>query len=223
MIRRGKGLTLAELVASVAITSVIGLAISGIAVALANANEHSERYYEYLQTGRVANAKLESVLRQSLLVVAASDDEITLWAEDDKDPGEINVSELVVVYRDPDTNRLIRRGLEFPASMTAAQEAALDTKLPLATASASTNSRSSIAYPQYETDALLANNVRSFAVYRDADPPMSRLVKFRMVIGDDKDLLTVVGAGRLRSDLVDKLIVTPGGTFRLEKENRNGN
>jgi len=196
-----RAFTLAELVMAVSITAVIGLAATGVAVSLSSLNEHSEEYYRHLQTGRVASVRLQQTLRRALLVTAGTDDSLVVWACDDNDNGQINLSELVEIHYDPVTDELFELALSLPAEMSEASRSAIDIEMSLADViQAAANDETVLdMFAQYAARRVLARDVQAFSVRCDEPTPMTRLVSFRLSIGSGARVAQTSGAATLRA------------------------
>jgi type II secretory pathway pseudopilin PulG len=212
---RGRGFTLAELVLALAITTVIGLAVTGVAAAVSNFNERAEAYYDCLQNGRVAATRLEAMMRPALLITAASGDNMVIWTGDTTDPGNINVSEVTKIFLDASTSQLMQRTTVFPGSLTANAKTALDTSLPLSTLTSASVAESEPTYAQYDATSVLARNVQSFVVYPDTPAPLTRLLKFKLVISVDGQTVTQYGAVMLRAPSTSSVTLQSDGKYAL--------
>ncbi len=210
MRRYRRGLTLAELVLAMAITTVIGLAITGVAAAMSNINERAEAYYEYLQSGRVAASRLEEALRSARLVTVAEGSTIVAWTSDGADKGNINLSEVTMVYLDTETRQLMQRTTVFPDSLDQVTREALDTSLPLSPLTSPSVVDDEAPYPQYDVTRVLVRNVQDFQVYPDVPAPLTRTLKFRMVVGSYAQTVTQYGAVTLRASKVSNVAVADG-------------
>lgn len=215
MRRCSKGLTLAELVLAMAITAVIGLAATGVTLAVSNINEEAESYYEYLQSGRVAASRLERTLRSARLVTVAEDSKIVAWTRDRVDKGNINVSEVTKIYLNTNTKRLMLRRTVFPDSMDQATREALDVSVPLSDLTDPSVVHAESMYPQYDVTRVLARNVWEFTVYPDEPAPLTGTLKFRLVVGSYPQTVTRYGAVTLRASKVSRVAVA-NGTYVLE-------
>jgi len=215
---RGKprGFTLAELVLALAITTVIGLAVTAVAAAVSQINQEAEAYYEYLQNGRVAASRIEKALRSALLVTAASDDEFVVWMKDENDDGEINVSEVARVYLDDGDHKLLMQTTEFPDDMKKGQRQALDVDLELDGLTEVENLDLGTGHAAHDVLRLLARNVESFHVYPDVEPPMTRLLKFTLVVGENGQTVTQYGAVTLRAPRIDRVRQQDGQYLLLD-------
>jgi type II secretory pathway pseudopilin PulG len=194
-----RGFTLAELVLALAITTVIGLAVTAVAAAVSNFNQRAEAYYECLQTGRVAAGRLEAMMRPALLVTAASGDNMVVWTDDHTDPGNINVSEVAKIFLDTTTKKLMLRTTVYPNTLTASQVRSLDRDIKLWELTSASVATSLPTYVQYDVTSVLAGNVQSFVVYPDVPAPLTRLLKFKLVISADGQTVTQYGAVMLRA------------------------
>ena len=210
-----KGFTLAELVLALAITTVIGLAVTGVAAAVSNFNQRAEAYYECLQNGRVAANRLEAMMRPALLITAASGSNVVVWTDDHTDPGRIDVSEVAKIYLDTTTRQLVQRTTVYPNTLSAKTVRALDYSLSLSQLTSSSVAVSAPTYPQYDSTSVLAANVQSFVVYPDVPAPMTRLLKFKIVVSADGQTVTQYGAVALRAPSTSKVTLQSDGTYVL--------
>ena len=197
-----------------AITVVIGLAVTGVAAAMSNINKRAEDYYEYLQSGRVAASKLEGSLRSARLITVASGSSIVAWTSNDTDKTKINVSEVTKVYLDTDTRQLMQRTTVFPDSMDPGTRTALDTSVALRDLVTANAAEDDPPYVQYDVTRVLARNVQEFEVYPDVPTPLTQTVKFRLVIGSYGQTVTQYGAVTLRASKVSNVAVS-GGVYVL--------
>jgi len=190
-----------------AITVVIGLAITGVTTAVSNINERAELYYEYLQSGRVTASKLEGALRSASLVTVAEGTKIVAWTSDGTDEGNINLSEVTKVYLDIGTKQLMQRTTVFPDSLDEVTREALDTSLPLSPLTLPNTIDDPPPYAQYDVTRVLARNVQDFQVYPDVPAPLTRTIKFRLVVGSYAQTVTQYGAVTLRASKVSRVAV----------------
>ena len=210
-----RGFTLAELVLSLAITTVIGLAVTGVAAGVSNFNQRAEAYYECLQNGRVAAGKLEAMMRPALLITAASGDNVVVWTDDHTDPGRINVSEIAKIYLDTTTGQLMLRTTVFPSTLSSKTLRALDSSVALSSLTSAIVAESAPTYAQYDSTSVLANNVQSFVVYPDSPAPLTRLLKFKLVVSADGQAVTQYGAVALRAPSTSSVTLRSDGTYVL--------
>jgi len=188
------------MVTALVITSVIGLAVGGVSIALSRAHEQSEEYYRYLQSGRVASSRLEALLRQSQLVTAADQGALVLWMGDTNGDGEINISELRRVYRDASTGQLLQRTVEIPGQIGGWLKWLLDPQVSLSSVTQATVADDTLGWPAYDQQHVLATDVKSFVVHPDAAAPLTKFVGFRLEVGGPDTSVTIVGGGAVRAE-----------------------
>ncbi len=210
-----RGFTLAELVLALAITTVIGLAVTGVAAAVSNFNERAEAYYECLQNGRVAATRLEQTLRPALLITAASGSNMVVWTDDHIEPGKINVSEVTKIFLDTTTRQLMQRTTVYPSTLTADQVKSLDKDIDLDKLVSASVATSTPTYVQYDVTRALANNVQSFVVYPNVPAPLTGLLKFKLVISVGGQTVTQYGAVMLRAPSTSRVFLKYNGKYVL--------
>ena len=200
MPRRDTGLTLGEMVTALVITSVIGLAVGGVSIALSRAHEQSEEYYRYLQSGRVASSRLEALLRQSQLVTAADQGALVLWMGDTNGDGGISIAELQRVYFDSSTGQLFQRTVEVPSSVKGWLKKLVDPSVTLSSVTQATVASDVLGWRAYDIQRVLATDVKAFVVRPDAPAPLAKFVSFRIDIGGQDKSVTIVGGGAVRAE-----------------------
>lgn len=198
-----KAFTLTELMIGMAIVAVIGLAVVGIASALAYADSSTDSMHESIQSARLAMMKMKTVLRSAKLVAAASNGRLVLWTGDANDDKQINITELVLVKYDAGAGTIEYWQVAFPESMPAGRLRALNVTVTLdeATEAAGVeNLLSQATYASYLAKPAWALGATSFEMAVDADPPLSRLVVLRLGVGPIDQHIEVSSAVRLRAD-----------------------
>lgn len=93
-----KGFTLAELLVALMVTSIILTAVATLAYALGVANDASDDRAEKQAQVRYATLRITELIKYSKLVYAASESEILLWLDENKDE-QLADSELVVIKK----------------------------------------------------------------------------------------------------------------------------
>jgi prepilin-type N-terminal cleavage/methylation domain-containing protein len=205
MMQRNRGFTLAELVMAMAIVSMISMAVGGVAIALARANEHSEEYFERMQCGRVASQRIQAVLRNAQLVTATADGgTLIVWTGDTNANSQINLDELKRIYYKPATGEIVQKNVEIPASLPAWLKPVFNPVVGLqavATSSVADSTWGSVA--SYDKERVLATNVKSFSVRTDAAAPLSQYLSFKIEVGRVGESVAVYGGAKLRSEKTD--------------------
>jgi hypothetical protein len=215
MRRAASGFTLAETVMAISMTVVVGLAVAGMTAALSNVQANSERYYKHLHNGRAGTNRLQATLRKARLVTAASDNALILWATDVRDLGQINLTEVVRVYRDAATSQLIERRFVFPDTVSEVTQASLDDVIPLSAVTKIAVVDNAWEPTQYDTQRVLAHDVASFKVYCDTPAPRTRMVKFTLTVGEKPNTVQMSTGATLRADRVANVGESGGEYFLI--------
>jgi prepilin-type N-terminal cleavage/methylation domain-containing protein len=109
--RRGRGLTLAELLVALAITGIILSSVAAIAHAVTVATESSKDIGTKEAYLRYTIVRLSEMIKQCRLICGNPGDDLVLWRADDDGDKLIDPSELVFIEAGPARNYL--RILEF--------------------------------------------------------------------------------------------------------------
>jgi len=97
--RYENGFTLVELLMALVVTSIVLAAVATLAYALGTANETSDDTGQKQAQVRYATVRISELIRYSKLVYAASESEIVLWLDRDRDEELDITDELVVITR----------------------------------------------------------------------------------------------------------------------------
>jgi len=213
---RMRGFTVVEMTMAIAITSIIALAVVGAGMALSSAYAHSQDYSQSIQTGRVASLKIQSTLRMAKLITAAGghgDYKLVAWAKDPNGDSKINVSELAMLTCDPNAQVIVEHTVVFP---TPALATLLDSTVLLETAMDVTavQTMMEVTYGAYHRKEVLADRVISADISVDQPPPMTRMVKFQLGVGDSNRSITLYAGGTLRADMTSHVGMS-GGKYVL--------
>ena len=106
MTARGGAFTLVELVIGILITSMVAVAVGGVARTLSVSYQKSDSYAASLQSARIAMLKVQGEIRQAKLVTEAVSGELILWQDPNASDGMITVSKIVMIKLQ--SNQLIR-------------------------------------------------------------------------------------------------------------------
>jgi len=93
------GFTLVELLVALMVTSIIFAAVATLAYALGTANDATDDRAEKQAQVRYASLRISELIKYSKLVYAASESEIVLWLDYDKDEHLDESTELVVIKK----------------------------------------------------------------------------------------------------------------------------
>ncbi len=97
--RYENGFTLVELLIALMVTSIVLTAVATLAYAMGTANETSGDTSQKQAQVRYATLRISELIRYSKLVYAASESEIVLWLDRDRD-GELDITdELVAITK----------------------------------------------------------------------------------------------------------------------------
>ncbi|MEM8834217.1 MAG: prepilin-type N-terminal cleavage/methylation domain-containing protein [Planctomycetota bacterium] len=125
-----RGLTLLELLIALTITSMIGLAMATTLVASARSVQSASEARSALQRFHALRQRVRGYTDPALAVLASNDQQgFALWLHDENASNSVNLSELRVVWYEPDTQRVTLERVEFPEDWDDAQVAAADTAL----------------------------------------------------------------------------------------------
>ncbi|MFP4105656.1 MAG: type II secretion system protein J, partial [Phycisphaerae bacterium] len=174
--QKKQGLTLAELVMAMAITTIIGLTVAGVASALSHAYAHSEDYFESLQTARVSSIRLQRTINSSLLITAVDSEGLVLWEYDSNGNGKINLSEICIIEYDSDTKKLRTGSIRYPAGMDPSVRDGLDMTVPLYRLTDRIEAKSLLSGESYYKEQPLATNVQGFSISGNRSAPMTTMV-----------------------------------------------
>jgi len=211
--KRGQAFTLIEMVMAISITAIIGMSIAGASMALSTAYENGQDYYQCLQTGRITMARLEQILRKSLLIGGTGPDLMWLWREDTNGDGGINLTEISTIAYDRQNKTLKEIHLEFPSTWPESMLKVADRSLTLYEVTAQYASISSFrsCYGPIMKNTVLAENVVDFTVAPWPYPPITKAIGVTMTVRQSDRTLTVRSAAKLRGDTVDRVAFAFGG------------
>ncbi|HET6428440.1 MAG TPA: hypothetical protein VFJ30_08525 [Phycisphaerae bacterium] len=196
--------TLMELMLALSITSVIGLTVGSVAVALSHAQSHTDQLSESVQSGRGGLLAIESHVRKAKLVTAVETNGLVLWLGDANADGKINVDELAMISHDGDSREVRLSKLSFPKTLSPTMLEMLNVSRTLSAVDTISDVSSELdrgIYVGYVAVSPLAINVARFEVVTDAAPPLSRLVGLRITVGTEGGRqVSLVSSARLRDD-----------------------
>jgi prepilin-type N-terminal cleavage/methylation domain-containing protein len=198
--RRARGLTLAELLIAMTVMSVIGLAVTGVAMALSSAHAASEAYNQYVQTGRVAMARVTQKVRGSSLIVSADAQRLVLWSGDANADGRISLDEVAVITYDGPARQVRHYAVEFPDHWPNWMKALLNSSLELRSLSSAASVEWWLSRHWLCQTTVLADDVLDFSPSVSPAAPLSTIASVEMTVGDDAHEVTLHNAAGLRAD-----------------------
>jgi len=208
MKRTESAFTLLETTLAISVIAIMGLTAAGVSMALSNSYHGSKDYYQCVQVSRVALVRLSNALRSAELVTDASSDSVMIWRDDTNDDGQINASELSVIYLDSESECILQDSIVFPEAWTDSQKAIFDGTFPLASATLSV--WASVQNSIYLTSTPMAEGIEAFAVQVSPAAPLTKMVAFQMTVGNEGKSLTSREAVTIRAGQVDRVVW--GGT-----------
>ena len=202
MKRTERGFTLVELVMSISIAAIVGLAVAGAAAALSAAHSQGDEFYRSLKSGRFAVNRIQNDLRRARLVLASDAANLVYWAGDANSDRQVNVAEIGLLSYSADSDQLCLEGVVFADSMAQETRAALNTNVSLSEVATVEDATTLIreTYAAYQVEHLLANEVVSFSLKMDTDAPLTKLVGIVIEIGAHGSPRKFRSATRLRAD-----------------------
>jgi len=196
---------------AVGIMSIIGLSIAGASIALTNAYDNGQEYYECIQTGRVTMLRLEEMVRNSLLITDANNiGGLWVWREDTNGDKEMNISEVSIISHDRTSNRLVEKRVAFPDWWSELVVRLHDSPLELYEVTEAYIWQILYFRDSYIVETLLAENVTDFNVIVSPAAPLTKTVGLRMTVGQGRRELTIHSAVSLRADQTDRVAWVPG-------------
>lgn len=204
-------MTVAELVVSIAVISVIAAAVAGLSFALSSAHAHSRDHYLHSQIARNGTVRLQQLIRSSVLVTASNETSMVLWAGDSNLDGYINRNEMVLVEWDQSSGEL---GVY---SVVLADDDPDNYRVELKNYTGLPMAQGEIGNDPLVSYTPLAQGVTEFSLSCSPQPPLAKLVNFRIVAGPPRPQdrpAAVRSAAALSYNRADDVIWT-GNEWRL--------
>lgn len=201
---------------AMSITTVIGLSLAGVSLALSNSYGHSQDYYSTMQSGRTTMHRMQDALRCAKLITGATDTSMIFWAQDDQDAnaGTINKSEIVMWYFDRSSSMIKQCKIVYPDSL----KASLNSNLTLSQVTITPSLNCIVTSDTYSKWTILATDVSDFHLVPDKAAPYTTYVKIDMTIrGADNTQpgTRILSAAQLRADSTGKVSLQ-NGTYVLD-------
>ena len=189
--------TLVELLLSMTVMSVIGLAIAALSVAIGDGYAASEGYYDALQCGRNTMRRIETNSRKAKLIVASSSNSVVFWAGDTNGDGLINLDEIKTVTFNSAANEIDEVAVNFG---NAPNKAALNVNVPLANLSTVAAALAVQQASTYCVTTPLASNVSNVQVQVSPAAPLATRLDLQFTLGSGEQKLTLNDTAHLRAD-----------------------
>jgi len=212
-----KGLTLAELVIAIAVTSIIALATTGVAVALSSAQASADDYGQSVQSARIALRNVGRNLKASVLITGSDSRRLVLWTGDTNLNGKINYDELAVISYDPNSKQLSLYRIAFPSDWPQWLKNLVNSEFDLSETSNPQVVESLLQNSWYSRTTVLATDVSACSLATSPAAPLTKLATVDLTIGQDKSALTASCAAKLRADYTSH-VVQAAGEYYLDTQ-----
>lgn len=202
-----RGLTLVELMLSLAILAVAGLALSSMLAMVGSATQSDREGRSTLMRSHAAQTRLRAYLEPSLCVLQhdALRGALAIWLADVRAPNVVNATEFRVIWFDAAAKTLTVERVEFPEAWTQTQRDASDINMSsIGDFIAAMVAYRSVGYTRSET---IARGVRSMSWGFNV-PPLASVqgaTRVRAVLGMEtpsgatQDFLAAMGLASYRA------------------------
>jgi len=197
MTRNYEGLTLPELVIAMAVTSIIGVAVAGVAATISSANASAEDYGDSVTIVRMAVDRVNQEIRKSALVVCSDAQRIVLWTGDANNSGYVNYNELSVLKYDPSAGTLTRYRVVFDEPW---QVDYYNYTFWLSELADPTTVESWVRCSSFCRTTVLATGVTGFSGSLSPAPPLTKVVTLGVAVGEGNEAMAVESTASLRAD-----------------------
>lgn len=194
--RRRRGLTLIELMLSLAITGMIAAATTAMLTGLAQSVDNARGRRESMIRGQAVGVRIGAYVTPSLYFLDIGADSLVLWIEDVRDGDTVHASEVRWIDYDA-SRRLIRvQYVQFPDGMPQIERDIYDAVLPL-----SSDWWAELATYKnlgYTAESRLCDGVESFNTARGAGALSQRVVTFNVTFDIEHGGQTYASSAVLR-------------------------
>ncbi len=192
-----RGLTLVELLLSLAITATIGVALATMMVSVSYGTTSKAQLRSAIVQLKAVTNRFDAALRGSAMVLDHGEDYLVLWIADSRADDAPNLSELRLIEYDAAAGRLTSHTADF-GSLSDAQIEAVDTRYEL-TSDFRTVTTALKAGPYFPATRW-ADGVTLWQVALDDDDPQAATVaSYRLAITSGPLTETNIGAVALRN------------------------
>ncbi|MCE9590040.1 MAG: hypothetical protein K8S99_05905 [Planctomycetes bacterium] len=193
--RRAAGLTLLELLMSLVITGVIGVAIASMLFAASKGTSTNSDMRSLVIKQKVVGGRFDAAVRGSSMVLASGSNYLVLWMNDSRANGAPDLSELRRIEYDSTTHRIT--SYRMPASWTQTQIDANEVNYTLADNfnTRTTSVKGSASFPA----EVWSNSVYGWTFTLDSAVPDTALISYRLLVQNGSQQATLVSAVALRN------------------------
>lgn len=209
--------TLVEMVMAMSITAMTALAVAGATMTLSTAYSHSQDYYQNIQAARTTMLRFHSAVCKARLITAADNDTMVLWARDTNGDGRINIAELLLIDYDEGTRELREYSVVYPGELPESIRDTYNVHILLSSVAAVGAAGTVLGTPPYIQERLVATDVTAFSVTTDSAPPLARIVKLQITVGQSPGSITLRSASTMRADMTSYVGIV-GSNWVLDGE-----
>ena len=195
--RTHNAFTLVELLMSMSVMSVIGLAIAVVGVAVSDGYIASEGYYDALQCGRNTMLRIETAARKAKLIVASSSTAVVLWAGDTNGDGLINLDEIKTLTFNTAAGEIDEVAVNFG---NAPNKGALNVNEPLSSLGTVSSALAVQQASSYCVTTPLASSVTNVQVKVSPAAPLATRLDLQFTLGSGEQKFTLNNTAHLRAD-----------------------
>lgn len=179
---RFRGLTLLELLLALAITAIVGLAMSTAMTATARGMTNAGDMRSALQRANVAYTRLQGyTMRSHALLQNDPKSGFVLWDNDENPGGRVNLSEIRVFWFDPALGELSVERLSLPEGWTQEMKDDYDEELsPGENFMAALKDERGFGYTQSE---MISDGLAGWAIeFDESDPQMASRFRLQLTV-----------------------------------------
>lgn len=123
-----RALSSVELLIALVIVALIALSTGGMLTAVARATEADREGRTMLMRAHAAQVRLRAYVDPALCVLQhdADNGAVVVWLHDERDVGQVNLTEIRLIARDVSENRLVVERVSFPEEWSEAQVELVD-------------------------------------------------------------------------------------------------
>jgi hypothetical protein len=208
------GMTLVELMLALSLATLIGLAITSMTVAVADAQKTTSDLNDSTQAARCSMVGVERLVGGARLVSEGDANSLSLWMGDLNGDGQVNADETIYLTYYPAQRVLRSRYIKFPGNINPAYKTLINVELALSQSAVADVLDALIGCGPYIHENDVAVDVDSLEFKLMPAPPLTESVVISgrfSVSGQTVSLNTTV---RLRADATSN-VVDDGGEYVL--------
>ncbi|MDP6633526.1 MAG: prepilin-type N-terminal cleavage/methylation domain-containing protein [Phycisphaerae bacterium] len=210
MSRNTKGFTLAEMLTSMLVMSIISLAVVSLTMSLTTAQEYSADFYRHVQIARNSLRRIERDINKSKLITAGNSNTLVYWLEDANENGDIELTELRLITTDLATGKVMLCRAEFPAFWPPLWKDQWDNAMTVPIATNLNSAVSWIKNAQWAKQVELATEVTSLDFSASPAIPTAELLQIELTVGEGPGAVQLRSTASMRSNKLSDLFMDLG-------------